>query len=729
MVIRILTLACFLVLCLEMLVVVINLFLKKRAERIAFIRGFKNGKFAMIYLTAVPLYWIGHVYAGERVLDAFFSSVGKIIKLVVLEYETESIEALLEADPFYHFTVYFTYFLVGINALLFTVSLANQRIWNAFTALFAMLSCRDKLYLFGKGEENITIYKSDRCHSKVIVGDITEEESEGLYLNRIAYISTKDTAPLLEKIFRKVKQKKRKFVLVVNTGSDEENMALSRKIIDGINEARGHEANEELFSCLRVYVFGDPRYETIYADIVASGSGCVHYINKYRNIAVDFIDRYPFALFMDERHIDYTTSLVRRETDINVFMIGFGKTNQQIFLTSVANNQFLTEGENGPELKQVRYHIFDRDPAENNKNLNHSYYRYKHECGELDPDAYLPLPALPAEELYYHLDINDNAFYDRIRKIALQSPDNMNFAVIAFGSDLENIDMAQKLVEKRKEWGLPNLVLFVKVRAWHEEQTVLEEQRCFFIGNERDVIYNIDKIMHDKLFRMAQMRNETYDIESTMTYEPGTVIDAEFLSRLHSDSYRDWYTVKSETERESSLYACLSLRSKLNLMGLDYCEREANDLPALTEEEFLAIYAKGDPLVPSPLGATVTGKPIITYTIEFPPSMRRNLAIHEHQRWNSFMISRGMIPSSIDEIKHEKRPNGKPSNGKNYAVRRHGNLTTFDGLVQFRRIVAEREGKPEKNYDVIKYDYQLLDDAYWFITACGCKIVRKPRRN
>jgi hypothetical protein len=64
-------------------------------------------------------------------------------------------------------------------------------------------------------------------------------------------------------------------------------------------------------------------------------------------------------------------------------------------------------------------------------------------------------------------------------------------------------------------------------------------------------------------------------------------------------------------------------------------------------------------------------------------------------------------------------------NGKNYAVRRHGNLTTFDGLVEFRKLISARDGCSEIETDVIKYDYQILDDAYWLLSTNGYKIIRK----
>ena len=56
---------------------------------------------------------------------------------------------------------------------------------------------------------------------------------------------------------------------------------------------------------------------------------------------------------------------------------------------------------------------------------------------------------------------------------------------------------------------------------------------------------------------------------------------------------------------------------------------------------------------------------------------------------------------------------------------RHGNLTTFDGLVTFRQITAERDGVGELQKDKIKYDYQLLDDAWWLLDRCGYAIIKR----
>ena len=68
---------------------------------------------------------------------------------------------------------------------------------------------------------------------------------------------------------------------------------------------------------------------------------------------------------------------------------------------------------------------------------------------------------------------------------------------------------------------------------------------------------------------------------------------------------------------------------------------------------------------------------------------------------------------------------GKHTNGKNYLLRRHGNITTMAGLVEFRKMLAKRKGTTEESEDVIKYDYQILDDAYWLLKETGYSIIER----
>ena len=717
---QIVTIVCLAILIIELLSAIIYGGLQDRPRRVAFVRSFKKGKCAFIYLTTVPLYFIGHYYTMQDPLKALFTAIPKTVNLVVLQYDTTTINALMQENSLYRYTVYFAFALVAVNAVLFTVSLTCQRLWCALESWKALLTFKDKLYLLGYSEDYLSLYQSDKMYSKAIVGSFDEQQKNKMFLEKVAFVDMPYYRLFLERMFRRMKISDKTFTVMIYTGNDEENMTLCRLIIDHIEKA---ENKEKFFGKLRVYVFGDPLYASIYDDIVSDGYGCIQYFNTYRKVAVDFVDKYPLAQFMDESQLDTKTSLVREGVDINVVMLGFGRTNHHVFMASVANNQFLHEQAGNITLKPVCYHIFDCDGSVHNKNLNHSYYRFERELKDADPSAYLPLPSQPAAEHYYSIGIDHSDFYPALHRILTKQPHDANFIVIDVGTDLENIDVAQKLVEKRAEWNLLNLTIFVKVSEFHRSQSTLSEAGCYLFGCEREVVYDVDAILKDKMTRMAMLRNQVYDLEYTISHNPDQVLDEGYLAKQKQQSEKNWYLQKSQMERESSIYCCLSLRSKLLMMGLDYATENDPRTP-LSAAEYMEIYAGKD--VPLCLcEQTADGKPVLAYGLDFKESRRKTMAIQEHERWNSFMISHGMVPSTLEQIQNEKRADGKFTNGKNYAVRRHGNLTTFEGLETFRKMVAERDGESEASCDVIKYDYQILDDAYWLLTRLGYKIVKK----
>ena len=98
-------------------------------------------------------------------------------------------------------------------------------------------------------------------------------------------------------------------------------------------------------------------------------------------------------------------------------------------------------------------------------------------------------------------------------------------------------------------------------------------------------------------------------------------------------------------------------------------------------------------------------------------SVRKTFAVQEHQRWNASMIACGIVPSTRKQIEN--------GDSKNLKLRRHGNITTFEGLIEFRKIVAQAKGKSEENTDVIRYDYQILDDLLWMFDVNGFKVIDK----
>jgi len=718
--------------------VVINQLLGRRKKAIDFLRNFKKGGYACIYLVSIPLFFMGYKYSGETILNSFFFSLKEIVNLIVLKYDTKSIELLMQASSIYNFAVYFNFVLVFVNAILLVVSLTSQYLWCAMQSLTFKLSLRRRVVIFGNNEQNINIYLSDKKAKKVLVGILKDKEDVDLYAQKIAYRSVKDYCEVIKGFLNLTKTSKKEFIWIINTGSDETNIEIAKKLINELDTYN----NKELWQRFKAYVFGNPKYMDIYEDIMADSNGCISYYNKYQKIAMDFIDKYPFAKFMDEKQIDYSTSLIKPEVNINVMLIGFGNTNQQLFLTSVANNQFLTEGKGDePKLKKVNYYIVDKQEKIDNKNLNHSYFRFKHEFSCDNPSDYLELPSVPANVERLSVDINERGFYLKLKEICSGGKADKNFVIIAFSKDLENIDMAQKLVEKRDEWGL-DFEVFAKANNYtleyeqdlkgstsffkrsRKEKSKKERKEGYYLfGYDKTVVYNLDNILLSEINEMAYYRNFIYDLEYEVSSNNGTDLSQEQMDIVIANANESWHKKKGLLERDSSLFACLSIRSKLNLIGLDYVKSGyEGESVVLSESEYLEIYDPKKEIKKT--GKSVLGKPILHYDLKSPTSVRGMLARHEHERWNSFMISRGFIPSTKEQILTDF--NGERfTNGKNYDLRRHGNLTTFNGLVEFRKMVAQRDGKSEESKDVIKYDYQLLDDAYWLLNSCGYKIIRK----
>lgn len=719
------TVICLALIILKVAMLFFNL-LRKRKISIPYIRNYKKGSFITNYLIMMLVYFIGILYAERNLFTAFSSSITCAMDFIVLRLNTGAIGMLMADSLLYSISVYTAYGLVVLGTVLLTVSLIHQYIWCAIQSFFLRITRRDRLYLLGYNKENVDIYLSDgKRRFKFLIASLTKDEREKLFIDGIPYFSSSPDEWLDSHLPEFLRTSLRRSVFVVNTGDDKQNIELCKRFVEAIDSASG-DVREAMFSKLSIYVFGDPKYQAIYENMVKRGLGCINYINKYQKIAIDFIDRYPLTLFMNEEQIDYSTSLIREGVDINVALVGFGKTNQEILLTSVASNQFMTASASGALHKPIKYFIYDKNHAERNKNLNHNYYRLKQKMKNMNSEDYLPIPPLPAEEQYLHMDINDTCFYESIKKVVTNNPKDANFIVIAFGNDIENLDMAQKLVEKCKEWDLTNVTIFVRAFGWRKEQTPIEDENCYFFGNEKLTVFDIDKMLSDKLYSMARIRNEMLDLERAITYGNAKVDDA-FVRNNSIKANERWYKTKSQMQRDSSIFACLSLRVKLNLMGLDYCEKTADGDP-LSEEEYFSIYAKGDLPDIQTYNLRVNGKSIIHYGIDYPPSLRKNMAIQEHYRWTSFVISRGMVPATKQQILTEKRiKNGAEihTNGKNYSLRRHGNLTTFDGLIEFRQMLARRDGQPEEVKDRLRFRYQILDDAYWLLTSNGYKIVKK----
>lgn len=712
------------VLCIMcMLYIVIATLIKfgllKGMDKLKFLKSFKKGKFAVIYLTAVPLYWMGLVHKGTSVGVSLFLAIRASVELIVLKYDYNSVALLMEDNNLFCIAMYICFSLVAINAVIFTITLFWRGITNNIFTLRAKYISKKVYYIVGYNNQCKSIIKSidKKVSSVILLAEKSEEIADFCFVEKVAYIRFHKNDKLNELFFKiyKKKSERNKFInVIINTGNDSENVIYTEQISDVIIKMNLFKNMFDDMTGFNCYVFGEPENMSAFLYFVEKTNGCVHYVNKYKLIAMDFVGRYPLTEFMTQKHIDYDTATIKENVSINVVMIGFGKTNQQIFLTSVANNQFLTYKEGKLVEKPVNYWIYDKNDSRKEKNLNHNYYRYANELNGKS-EAYLPLPPKPAKEEFFELDINDPKFYDSIKNNikARENADMINYIIIAFGTDMENLDFAEKIVAKLKEWDIfSQTKVFVKIRCNTLFKNVVNKEYAktsgfYSFGNEELVVYNHNQIVSEQKEIMARDRHLCYSIKDGMSVDDEKIAKKKALNK--------WYE-QSQIQRESNIYACLSIRLKLQLLGFDYKPDTADGECA--KDEFLEHYQKGNPIVYTESKKAVNGKRAIEYTNNYiENSVRHIMAIQEHQRWNAYMLSCGVIPSTIKQIEN--------NDYKNLELRRHGNITTFQGLIAFRKIVARVKNTSEEQEDVIRYDYQLMDDVVWILSNAHCKIVKK----
>ncbi len=702
--------ACLVAIVAFFTVTVFRLFTLNRAERLEYLKSYRKGKFAIIYIVAIPLFWIGITYRGVSHEGAVFLAVKATIELVMLRFDYNTVQLLMTENVLYHVTMWVCFVATALNVVLFTLTVTGVRISNYFRKVKAVTFSKKVFVVVGYNEQNVDIIKSIKSDGDVFLITERKDAQDLAYVNKASLItvsSNSDVGEIIKKTFRDPHNKA--INVIVNTGDDVKNLVIVGQIA-GIMEDSIGEDFIDITLGYNCYVFGEPENTSAFLHFGEKTNGRIHYINKYKIIANDFVDRYPLTQFMTDE-IDYDTATLKNEVDVNMVMVGFGKTNQEIFLTSIAANQFVAWEESELIAKQVNYFVYDKIDAHNDKNLNHSYLRYRED--KYDKGKYLPLPKKPAHEVFFKMDVNDNDFYESVKKNILPKKGRTSYTyiVISFGEDLENIDLAEKFSAKLKEWHASERTkIFVRVSGDKLTKDVMDkeyavEKNFITFGNEKEVVYSLPVIVGEKITKMAIDKHTCYSMEMADCGEEDKIMRMKALNK--------WYS-QTRIQRESNIYACLSIRQKLHMLGYDYAplvdERED------VTEEFSSAYQAGDPIISE--GKSVSGRSNVLYTNDFIlDSVRGTYAIQEHQRWNAYMISCGIVPSTIEQI--------RAGDSKNLTERRHGNITTFDGLVEYRRIVSEATGKSEEDTDVIRYDYQIMDDLTWILSKNNQKIVKK----
>lgn len=707
------------------LIVAVQLLKSSRKERLKHIKGFKRGKFVLIYIALIPLYFLAFRHNGLSLDGSIWQSFTACLETVVLKYHYTDTSTLMSENLFYQITVEVAYVLVTLNALMFSISVGGHVVLNYISLLFSRKLRKKVIVVIGYNKNSLEILKSiEKEHGKAIIMDnLSPDLKDAAFINRADYVNLsedEDFGKKIAKLFKKFDKKK--VYIILNCEDDAVSLRYVKQLYKIIDAKRLTDLPLTKPCGLQAYVFASKTNESAFAQYEEASYGLIKFINRHEQIAMDFIENHPLTEYMTDEQLDCATATVKENINLNVIMIGFGNLNETLFLTSVSNNQFLTIKEGKLQPKTVNYHLYDRNyPAGKittdnasvlSRSLNHGYMRYYKflNASELNKENYLELIEEPAKIQFHPCDISHPDFYSSLQT-TLSNKNAYSYVIISFGSDIENLEVAEKLQQKFCEWNSPSaLKIFVKIREkklLNEINDDFTEDLIKFFGSDRDTVYNAAKILSEETTKMARLRHLIYMAEDLK--RSNKELTEEGLERLAREK---WYLKYKQFQRESNIFACLSIRMKLQLIGYDYA-KDGEDY----SNEFEEKYEKNDKRTPSQF--KIDGKTIWNYSNseQGRNSLRWTYAVQEHQRWCANMICNGIIPSDREEIKR--------SGGRILEKRLHSNLTTMNGLVEYREMVAKASGTPLEESDVIRYDYQLMDDVVWLLHKCHYKLTKK----
>lgn len=741
-----------------------------KSDRLEYLKSFKKGQVAIIYIIAMPLYFFGFlmsndIMTGMDVLQQFLNSVAASINLVKLSFGMGGIVKAMN-DKFYFFTVLVCFIITVLNVLLFSASLLWQRFKN-FCKVQSAIHSRNLYVVVGYNDKNILLLNTlknlnDKKAKGLMLAKPDADRRDKLYLNGLCFSTFDSVNATGREFYKKIESLlgwNRNVTVVINTEDDARNLLFlqgmdellhSETSVISLRKPAGVSENEESLQkpahvqknekspqnladvpviaeapLLTVYAFCQVENQSMFTELAERSEGHINLLNRYEQIAFDFVNKYPLTHFMTGEHIDLSNGLIKNETEINVCLIGFGPTNRQIFLKTIANSQFFTKVNQKLVHKKVHYYVFDKADAHNDKNLNQNYFRYSLEfykqykkykekmLGEGKNEKskdwnYLPLPDYPADdwfnperntelsgkdpyfaEHFCKMDINSYEFYDKLQEV-INKDNSYTYIITAFGEDLENIDLAKKIFARLSMWGKSkDTHVFAKVRNGALFDAGNADDSGIIMFGSTESVYDMNKIANNEIMKMVFSKSFVYTRES-----------GEDENEIRRQAVLDW--MKSSIEqRMSNFYCCLNLRTKLNLLGFDYVKKQTNsDTGDL--DEFKTKYYGPD------------GKIEVCEKMYRDGSVRTLLAIQEHQRWNANYICAGIIPLTKSEIIA-----GVKKDMEHRLV--HCNLTTFEGLEEYRVLT----GKDVREKDVREYDYRIMDLAGEILSDAGYKIVRK----
>ena len=630
-------------------------------------------------LHLVPfLYGVLELGQESNVILGMLDCLGATIKLFVGEANVEAVSGFAEAFP--HFSVAYT--LGVVIALLTTISTAIEAFSSSIVNSFRLAKAFKKDgcdIVVGNGAKALHYAKT--CNAVLLLDDVDKETVKELIEDGYVVLRKGFTVQLLGS---------RQFNATTryNIVCTEAEKALD--YIDTFIEYKKAETNAK-----NIYLYVElegEKAETVRREIIEK-NGMEAFIDTFSTselLARTFTHANPVTGYLPKEYIE--NAAIKTGTEISVFVLGFGTLGQEVYRQSVLNNQLVTfDGEY--KVLPINYYLCDTGIDATEWNIG----GLPEVLGELNAAEYFPLPELPFKTTVIDRTPASREVLTAIKK-QVQKDNNYTLIIIDTDEDCRNIEIGAKL--KTMLFGAENYHIFVRSEAAYTE----DDEIVTYFGNSEDV-FNHDVIVNDSLSAMAKKLNEVYTAQYAGAEERNR---SDFAQYIQQKAEKDWNSFDYFT-LYSNIYSAMNLRTKLNLLGLDYVKDGNGANTALIGERH---GHKGE----------------YAYSEYFTPSVRNALIAQEHARWNAYHLLSEYLPLDKNGITVKSQDGKKVRfNVKNTAAKKHACLTTYNGLNDLSAYLAEKAGNgcTAADYDYYIYDEMLITTAEELLTSLGYSVIEK----
>lgn len=633
----------------------------------------------LVFVCNLALYLIPYIYElvelkneSNHVLD-ILACVMDSITLFVGDYDIDFAKEFSEVT--YSYT--FAYLLGAILALLGTISTAlevfNARIVNSFKVRKCFKQEYCDIVLFDN--ELSLKYAKNNPNSVLLLDEKKYTKDDYNSLIKKGYIVIRKTFNI-ELLTSKIFNDETRYNIICPTQQDE-----FFKIIEtfiSYKKSDKQKKNIELF-----VEISEEKVETVKREIIEKNGleKCINVFSRNELMVRDFVEKHPITEHLPKEFIDEDTS-IKLDKKINVFFLGFSKLNEELYRQFIINNQLVCY-EKEYKVFPINYQIYEeRFDRSNIISIN----ELKNDLLELEKNKedYYPLPELPYNTTYHFK--KSPLFKDNLNNVINMINENNSYSYIIIDMDDEykNIELGVKIKTLLAEKN--NYHIFVR----NGNNYTKDDNDITYFGNFKQY-FNHDVIVKERLAKMAKTLNKVYFTQQMADQKD----DPNFEELVNKKAEESWDNSHFFTIF-SNISSAISLRVKLNLLGLNYFDDgKGNNIDLINKK-----YIREDNY---------------DYQDYFTKSIRNALLAQEHARWNAYHLLNDFLPLSKSSISVKNQNETNVSfNLKNLNSKKHACLTSFNGLNVLSNDLASKASKllnkkiEVETYDLYKYDESLM---------------------